>query len=93
MKPTDDSLSLAEKFSSGISILKPNQDANSDREHTAVTGESEVKEGGEDTTCAEFDDPNLDVSAMGDYEEDSPYPEVRAAVANTDDPSMPVSTI
>ncbi|KAL0956572.1 hypothetical protein HGRIS_002709 [Hohenbuehelia grisea] len=26
-------------------------------------------------------------------EEDSPYPEVRAAVANTDDPSIPVSTI
>lgn len=26
-------------------------------------------------------------------EEDSPYPEVRSAVANFDDPSMPVSTL
>lgn len=26
-------------------------------------------------------------------EEDSPYPEVRSAVANTDDPDMPVNTI
>ncbi|KAF9261975.1 small oligopeptide transporter [Marasmius fiardii PR-910] len=28
-----------------------------------------------------------------DLEDDSPYPEVRSAVANTDDPTMPVSTI
>lgn len=27
------------------------------------------------------------------FEDDSPYPEVRSAVANTDDPTMPVSTI
>lgn len=26
-------------------------------------------------------------------EEDSPYPEVRAAVANTDDPEMPSNTL
>lgn len=39
------------------------------------------------------DDPNLDPEHVGDYEEDSPYPEVRSAVANTDDPAMPVSTI
>lgn len=26
-------------------------------------------------------------------EDDSPYPEVRSAVANTDDPDIPVSTI
>jgi hypothetical protein len=26
-------------------------------------------------------------------EDDSPYPEVRAAVANTDDPELPVSTV
>ena len=26
-------------------------------------------------------------------EDDSPYPEVRAAVANTDDPTIPASTI
>lgn len=46
----------------------------------------------EDITGAEFDDPNLDPAAIGDYEDDSPYPEVRAAVANTDDPTIPVNT-
>ena len=40
----------------------------------------------------EFDDPNLDKSALA-LEDDSPYPEVRSAVANTDDPSIPVSTL
>jgi OPT family small oligopeptide transporter len=40
---------------------------------------------------ADFDDPNLDVEA--EYlEDDSPYPEVRAAVANTDDTTIPVGT-
>ncbi|KAF5392874.1 hypothetical protein D9757_000863 [Collybiopsis confluens] len=43
-----------------------------------------------------FDDPNLDedeLEAMeGVLEADSPYPEVRSAVSNTDDPSMPVGT-
>lgn len=39
------------------------------------------------------DDPNLDPSAIGDFEEDSPYPEVRSAVANTDDPTMPCGTL
>ena len=32
-------------------------------------------------------------SKLRDLEEDSPYPEVRSAVANTDDPDMPCSTI
>lgn len=40
---------------------------------------------------AEFDDPNLDKDALA-LEDDSPYPEVRSAVANTDDPDMPVNT-
>ena len=40
---------------------------------------------------AEFDDPNLDKDALL-LEDDSPYPEVRSAVANTDDPDMPVNT-
>lgn len=31
-------------------------------------------------------------SARADTEDDSPYPEVRAAVSNVDDPSMPVNT-
>ncbi|KAF8631657.1 hypothetical protein AX17_005059 [Amanita inopinata Kibby_2008] len=43
----------------------------------------------------EFDDPNIDKSAAieGVLEDDSPYPEVRSAVANTDDPSIPASTL
>ncbi|KAJ7128729.1 OPT oligopeptide transporter [Mycena epipterygia] len=43
----------------------------------------------------EFDDPNLDKDAAiaGILEDDSPYPEVRSAVANTDDPSIPVGTL
>ncbi|EMD35965.1 hypothetical protein CERSUDRAFT_115910 [Gelatoporia subvermispora B] len=40
---------------------------------------------------ANFDDPNIDKDAIV-LEDDSPYPEVRSAVANTDDPDMPVST-
>ncbi|CAL1708066.1 unnamed protein product [Somion occarium] len=39
-----------------------------------------------------FDDPNFD-SDVDFLEEDSPYPEVRSAVSNTDDPDMPVSTV
>ncbi|KAJ7894815.1 OPT oligopeptide transporter [Mycena leptocephala] len=43
----------------------------------------------------EFDDPNLDKDAAiaGILEDDSPYPEVRSAVANTDDPTIPVATV
>ncbi|GJJ11907.1 hypothetical protein Clacol_006145 [Clathrus columnatus] len=45
-----------------------------------------------EVTEAFFDDPNLDRSHL-DLEDDSPYPEVRSAVANTDDPSMPCGTL
>ncbi|KAG8753008.1 hypothetical protein FRC12_011707 [Ceratobasidium sp. 428] len=45
-----------------------------------------------DVAGAQFDDPNLDRSHLGDIEEDSPYPEVRSAVANTDDFEMPCNT-
>ncbi|KAF8268078.1 OPT oligopeptide transporter [Lactarius quietus] len=38
------------------------------------------------------DDPNFDPTAII-IEDESPYPEVRSAVANTDDPTMPVSTL
>ncbi|KAF8257803.1 OPT oligopeptide transporter protein-domain-containing protein [Lactarius quietus] len=38
------------------------------------------------------DDPNFDPTAII-LEDESPYPEVRSAVANTDDPAMPVSTL
>lgn len=57
----------------------------------------------------DFYDPNLDsdVISLGTYarstqylladrfniDDDSPYPEVRSAVANTDDPDMPVGTL
>ncbi|EGN96301.1 hypothetical protein SERLA73DRAFT_112539 [Serpula lacrymans var. lacrymans S7.3] len=43
-------------------------------------------------TGAEFNDPNVDSEAMV-VEEDSPYPEVRSAVANVDDPDMTVSSL
>ena len=38
------------------------------------------------------DDPNFDSSAPA-IEDESPYPEVRSAVSNTDDPTMPSSTL
>ncbi|KAG1721253.1 OPT oligopeptide transporter protein-domain-containing protein, partial [Suillus occidentalis] len=43
---------------------------------------------------ADFDDPdiNKDEAITGVLEDDSPYPEVRSAVANADDMSIPVST-
>jgi len=44
------------------------------------------------TLASDFFDPNLDSDA-DELEDDSPYPEVRSAVANFDDPTMPVSTI
>ena len=47
--------------------------------------------GDTDPSAQEFDDPNLDPDAE-DLEEDSPYPEVRSAVANTDDFDMPCAT-
>jgi hypothetical protein len=43
-------------------------------------------------TVDDNDDPNFDPTAPVP-EDESPYPEVRSAVANTDDPTMPSSTI
>ncbi|KAF8264676.1 hypothetical protein EI94DRAFT_1805493 [Lactarius quietus] len=43
-------------------------------------------------TTDDDDDPNFDLTAIM-IEDESPYPEVRSAVANTDDPTMPVSTL
>ncbi|KAJ7159688.1 small oligopeptide transporter [Mycena filopes] len=43
-------------------------------------------------TGAQFDDPNLDKEHFVGLDDESPYPEVRSAVANTDDPEMPVTT-
>ncbi|KAH7884149.1 OPT oligopeptide transporter protein-domain-containing protein [Phlebopus sp. FC_14] len=42
---------------------------------------------------SEFDDPNLDHNQSGELDDDSPYPEVRSAVANTDDQTIPVTTL
>ncbi|KAF8184638.1 small oligopeptide transporter [Mycena galopus ATCC 62051] len=42
---------------------------------------------------AHFDDPNLNPRHMIMLEDESPYPEVRSAVANTDDPGMNVDTL
>ncbi|KIJ32419.1 hypothetical protein M422DRAFT_76535 [Sphaerobolus stellatus SS14] len=39
-----------------------------------------------------FEDPNIDREHI-EIDNDSPYPEVRSAVANTDDPDMPCTTI
>ncbi|KAI0275630.1 small oligopeptide transporter [Russula aff. rugulosa BPL654] len=44
-----------------------------------------------DVTVDDNDDPNFDPTAPV-LEDESPYPEVRAAVANTDDPTMPSFT-
>ncbi|KAF7340470.1 Sexual differentiation process protein isp4 [Mycena venus] len=44
-------------------------------------------------TGAQFDDPNLDRDHFVALDDESPYPEVRSAVANTDDPDMPVTTV
>nr|AGA20380.1 oligopeptide transporter 9 [Phanerodontia chrysosporium] len=43
-------------------------------------------------SVSDFFDPNLDVDASW-FEDDSPYPEVRSAVANYDDPDIPVNTL
>ncbi|KAJ7259929.1 small oligopeptide transporter [Mycena rebaudengoi] len=45
-----------------------------------------------DLAGAHFDDPNLDKEHLTALDDESPYPEVRSAVANTDDPDMPAST-
>ncbi|ESK86478.1 opt oligopeptide transporter [Moniliophthora roreri MCA 2997] len=41
----------------------------------------------------DLDDPNLNTEDLVDIEEESPYPEVRSAVANADDVDMPCSTL
>ena len=45
----------------------------------------------QDLSLDDYDDPNFDPTATLLLDE-SPYVEVRAAVANTDDPKMPSST-
>ena len=45
----------------------------------------------ESNVTDDYDDPNFDPTAFF-LEDESPYPEVRSAVSNTDDPSMLSST-
>jgi hypothetical protein len=45
----------------------------------------------QDLPVIDDDDPNIDFLAWV-VEDESPYVEVRSAVANTDDPTMPSST-
>lgn len=35
----------------------------------------------------------FDFDALGDEDDDSPFPEVRASVSNIDDPEMPAMTL
>ncbi|KAF9473875.1 OPT oligopeptide transporter [Pholiota conissans] len=60
-----------------------------DRSSTKTFDEVHIAE----ITGAQFDDPNFDWENFVDLDEESPYPEVRSAVANTDDFDMPVSTL
>ncbi|KAJ7691331.1 OPT oligopeptide transporter, partial [Mycena rosella] len=41
----------------------------------------------------QFDDPNFDQRHFVELDDESPYPEVRSAVSNTDDPDMPAATL
>ncbi|CAE6479445.1 unnamed protein product [Rhizoctonia solani] len=54
--------------------------------HTKTDKNSENSEDGAET------DSRYNMEYDIDFEDDSPYPEVRAAVANTDDPTMPTNT-
>ncbi|KAF8256505.1 OPT oligopeptide transporter [Lactarius quietus] len=63
----------------------------SDDEKRSVDLEKRDSEHLGSTQDINSDDPNFDPTAFA-LEDESPYPEVRSAVANTDDPTMPVST-
>ncbi|KAH8078033.1 OPT oligopeptide transporter [Cristinia sonorae] len=68
-------------------------DHHSDKSLDEKIGSAEKAHANQTLEIAEFeDDPNFDKNAAI-LEDDSPYPEVRSAVANTDDPSIPASTI
>ncbi|KAF7290406.1 OPT oligopeptide transporter [Mycena chlorophos] len=73
-------------------VKHPSTESIHDEKHDFNTVEAEALEA---AAIPEFDDPNLDRDAAiaGLAEDDSPYPEVRSAVANTDDPTIPVATL
>ncbi|KAH9939612.1 OPT oligopeptide transporter [Epithele typhae] len=67
------------------------QDQHSSSSLDEKLGDAEKQTVAAPVPVAAFDDPNFDKDAVV-LEDDSPYPEVRSAVANTDDPDMPVNT-
>ncbi|KAL7278030.1 OPT oligopeptide transporter [Trametes coccinea BRFM310] len=80
-----------------LSLIMPSavveEDAHSEQslsEKISVDEEKNVYH--QHVVATDFDDPNIDPYADV-LDEDSPYPEVRSAVANTDDPDMPVNTL
>ncbi|PFH49542.1 hypothetical protein AMATHDRAFT_48643 [Amanita thiersii Skay4041] len=68
-----------------------------DDKHSTSSADEKVFDSKEIEAIAipDFDDPNIDKddAIAGVLEDDSPYPEVRSAVSNTDDPTIPASTI
>ncbi|OBZ67243.1 Sexual differentiation process protein isp4 [Grifola frondosa] len=77
-------LTMADVREDHQSVMSDTVDEKLDIEKTATATVQDV--------VTEFDDPNIDKDAVL-FEDDSPYPEVRSAVANTDDPLMPVSSL
>ncbi|KDQ58270.1 hypothetical protein JAAARDRAFT_57989 [Jaapia argillacea MUCL 33604] len=64
-----------------------------ERKNSSLDAKYDAEKGGEGTVASitDFEDPNVERELDG-LEDDSPYPEVRSAVANTDDPEMPSNT-
>ncbi|PPQ82231.1 hypothetical protein CVT24_012737 [Panaeolus cyanescens] len=60
---------------------------------TEKKGDIEALDNAPTVSSPIFEDPNIDSDIESEFEDDSPYPEVRAAVSNLDDSEIPVSTI
>ncbi|KAJ7088419.1 small oligopeptide transporter [Mycena belliarum] len=75
---------------------RPQSQATDEKADEKVANETGVDALDEENIAAltgtAFDDPNLDKDHFVALDDESPYPEVRSAVANTDDPDMPVTT-
>ncbi|KAJ6617590.1 OPT oligopeptide transporter [Mycena sp. CBHHK59/15] len=86
---------LAEKTSGifGVFFLRTSSELAAESPHASQRDFSSFDLPGDRVDIYDAFDPNI-VENNGDIdEEDSPYPEVRSAVANFDDPNMHVSTI
>ncbi|KAJ7645880.1 small oligopeptide transporter [Mycena polygramma] len=70
-------------------VLEPEDEKIPDEKREPSLDDENIAE----ITGAQFDDPNLDKEHFVGLDDESPYPEVRSAVANTDDPDMPVTTV